>query len=131
MAEMPPAADMIAFINERYASGRWVTCAMALAKARQWLEAIPPDQRLSDERTWPKFVRKHFKFSLKHANELLERIGVMPVCPRCGRPFRASSTAIEMAIAAIEAHRSDREIAKQIGVSHATVNRARKLAQQP
>jgi hypothetical protein len=129
-------------------AGRNVAAAAALATVRNRHAALVPSDLAADERSWPDFARKHIPLPPERVDELIGRMvhrggllhctkcGVATICPcGCGAPYlverrdwTASGTALDRATAAIAAHpgKSNRAIAKEIGVSDQTVRRARR-----
>ena len=129
-------------------AGRHVTAAAALAKLRERHAALSPTDLAADEQGWPDFARKHVPLPPERIDELIggmvhrggllqcTKCGAGTICPcGCGAPYlverrdwTASGTALERATAAVTADptKSNRAIAKEIGVSDQTVRRARR-----
>jgi hypothetical protein len=129
-------------------AGRHITAAAALAKLRERHAALSPTDLPADEQRWPDFARKHVPLPPERIDELIGGMvhrGGLLQCTKCGvgticacgcgvpylverRDWTASGTALERAAAAITAHpaKSNRAIAKEIGVSDQTVRRARR-----
>jgi hypothetical protein len=128
-------------------AGRHVTAAAALAKVRERYAALSPTDLAADEQGWADFARKHVPLSPVRIDELIGGMvhrGGLLQCTKCGagticacgcgvpylverRDWTAAGTALERATAAIAANpaKSNRAIAKEIGVSAQTVKRAR------
>jgi hypothetical protein len=138
MAELdtPLIDSMVTAVIEAEARGRTVAAGLGLVNLRNLH---------SDERAWRVFVAKHFPFSFLRAEELVGRMlhrGGILRCTQCGEitvclcgcgrayapEFQQAGSALDRAKAAIVAHpeRSNRRLAKEIGVSFETVRRARK-----
>jgi hypothetical protein len=129
-------------------AGRHITAAAALATVRNRHATLSPNDLAGDERTWRDFAAKHIPLPPERVDELVggmihrggllqcTKCGVGTICPcGCGAPYlverrdwTAAGTALERAGAAIAAHpeKSNRAIAKEIGVSDQTVRRARR-----
>jgi hypothetical protein len=129
-------------------AGRHVTAAAALAKLRERHAVLAPNDLAADERSWPDFARKRVPLPPERIDELIggmvyrggllqcTKCGGIAICPcGCGAPYlverrdwTAAGTALDRATAAITAHpgKSNRAIAKEIGVSDQTVRRARR-----
>jgi len=159
---LPPTSlsDMVAFVNERVAAGRWVTGGLGLIRVKSVYEQIAPRERRADEKTWPAFAERRLTFGgFAGAEELLGRFDPARRCGmiRCGgcgavgkapcqcgvrclpaepgdpaavpraKPDKRELSAREKAAAAIAAdpEKSDRAIAAELGIGHATVSRAR------
>jgi hypothetical protein len=136
-SDTPPLIDsMITAVIEAEARGRTVAAGLGLVNLRN----LHPD-----ERAWRVFVAKNFQFSFMRADELIGKVlhrggvlrcttcGQITVCMcGCGRSyapeFPQAGSALDRAKAAIAAHpkRSNRRLAREIGVSFETVRRARK-----
>ena len=145
----PTLADMVAFVNERHEAGRWATAGLALVKVKDRFLAIDPADRPGRRETWREFVESNFPMGFDQADELLGRLdparrhGALRCCRcswllqapcLCGAPYApvdpepvAPLSALERAAAAIAAEpdKSDRAIAKELGVGKDTVRRAR------
>jgi hypothetical protein len=141
--QLPTLSERVALIIQWEAAGKTVHAALGLAHLQQDLGL--------DELAWETFVREHFPFSLARADELIGRMvrrGGLLLCSKCGaealpqctcgapyqwehQPPTVSQTpgqsALERALAAVAAspRKPLRVIAKEIGVSHETVRRAR------
>jgi hypothetical protein len=128
-------------------AGRHVVAAAALTKLRERHAALAPADLAVDERTWADFARKHVPLPPELIDKLIGHVvhrGGMLRCTKCGagalcpcgcgapylverRDWTAAGTALERATAAVTAHpeKSNRAIAKEVGVSAQTVKRAR------
>jgi hypothetical protein len=141
--QLPTLSERIALIIQWEAAGKNIHAALGLAHLQQDLGL--------DEPGWEIFVREHFPFSLARADELIGRMvrrGGLLLCSKCGAealpqctcgaPYHwehqlaptASQTgqsALERALDAVAAspRKPLRVIAREIGVSHETVRRAR------
>jgi hypothetical protein len=133
-------------------AGRHVVAAAALAKVRERYAALSQTDLAPDQQTWAAFTRKHVPLSPERIDELIggmvhrgsmlrcTRCDTATLCPcGCGAPYAGEhrswaapiakvATALERATAAVTAHpeKSNRAIAKEIGVSDQTVRRARR-----
>lgn len=133
-------------------TGRHVVAAAALAKVRGRYAALNSTDLAADEQTWADFARKHVPLPPERIDELIggmvhrggllrcTKCGTPALCPcGCGVPYAVEhrawaapiakvATALERAAAAVTANpaRSNRAIAKEIGVSDQTVRRARR-----
>jgi hypothetical protein len=149
---VPPAADaplsiagMIEQITQAEARGRPVLAALGLARLREFHEATNPTE------PWPDFARKNVPLARERVDELIGRMvhrgallrctkcGTTAMCPcGCGAPYVSEhawantdpltkATALERAAAAVAAHpeKSNRAIAREIGLSFETVRKAR------
>lgn len=144
---LPVIEQAVAF--ER--AGRHITAAAALAKVRERYAVLSPTDLAADEQTWPDFARKRVPLPPERIDELIGGMvhrGGLLRCTNCGAgslcacgcgvpyvgehrtwaaPIAKAATALERAAAAVTANsgRSNRAIAKEIGVVEQTVRRAR------
>jgi hypothetical protein len=133
-------------------AGRHITAAAALAKLRERYAALSPTDLAADEQTWGAFASKHVPLAPARIDELIGGMvhrGGLLRCTNCGAgslcacgcgvpyvgeqstwaaPIAKVATALERAAAAITANpaRSNRALAKEIGVSEPTLRRARR-----
>jgi hypothetical protein len=132
-------------------TGRHIAAAAALAKVRERYAALSSADLAADEQSWPDFARKRVPLPAARIDELIGKmihLGGLLRCTECGAgslcacgcgvpyvgehctwaaPIAKVATALERATAAITANpgRSNRAIAKEIGVVEQTVRRAR------
>jgi Winged helix-turn-helix DNA-binding len=133
-------------------AARPITAAAALAKVRERHAALASTDLAADEQTWADFAHKRVPLPPERIDELIGGMvhrGGLLQCTKCGAgticacgcgvpyvgehrawaaPIAKVPTALERAAAAIAADpaKSNRAIAKEIGVSDQTVRRARR-----
>lgn len=147
-----PTRLMVMAINEFERCGRHIAAGLGLVKLRERYETFDLDDLPPDERSWRGYAAKHLRFGPERADHLLGRmvnIGGLLSCARCGATSASpcachaphvpthrwarsaiaevQSSALARATAAIEANpqKSNRALAKEIGLSEPTLRRAR------
>jgi hypothetical protein len=124
--EPPTTPELIAYIIDREAAGRWVTAGAALIQLETRYCALNPEEL--DERSFADYCDKHLPWGAKRARELMGRMLKGDVADQNQSMVSAKqASALERAIVAIREHadKSNRLIAKEIGVDEGTVRRAR------
>jgi hypothetical protein len=151
---LPTLAEHIQAVNEFERCGRWVAAGLAIVKLRERFDDFVAAGEITGR--WEEFCRERLAFGPERAAQLLGRLyhfrGILK-CSACGQEVAApcscgaayrparwpvepvadpvtvhTDTALNRAIVAIglDPARSNRAIAKEIGVSEPTVRRARR-----